>query len=145
MFPPVSIQSKPPTLLAHTQINVRNNHHMSTKTLMLQQFIPREGVELLTLPLTLTTPSFPGCHREATVTSLPPGGTVSLGVSRQPPPDDDSGELLSRLKLGDGEKTWGFCTSDGGAAGAVSGHPLSAFFFFHAVLPLMHPPVRFRE
>ncbi|CAM9740769.1 unnamed protein product [Ectocarpus sp. 6 AP-2014] len=56
---------------------------------------------------------------EATVTTLPPGGTVSLGVSRRPPPDDASGELLSRSKLGDGEKTWGFCTSDGGAAGTL--------------------------
>ena len=59
------------------------------------------------------------CIREATVTSLPPGGTVSLGVSRRPPPDDESGELLARTKLGDGEKTWGFCSSDGGAAATV--------------------------
>lgn len=56
---------------------------------------------------------------EATVTCLPPGGSVSLGVSRRPPPDDESGELLAQTKLGDGDKTWGFCTSDGGAAASV--------------------------
>eukprot|EP00904_Undaria_pinnatifida_P000469 jgi/Undpi1/10422/HiC_scaffold_29.g12872.m1 len=55
---------------------------------------------------------------EATVTSLPEGGAISLGVSRRPAPDGDSEALLGKSKLGDGEKTWGFCTLDGGAAGS---------------------------
>ena len=46
-----------------------------------------------------------------------------MGVSRRPAPDGDSEALLGQSKLGDGEKTWGFCTSDGGAAGSVSYFP----------------------
>lgn len=58
-------------------------------------------------------------NREATVTALPPGGTISLGVSRAPSPEDDKEALLGRSTLGDGEKTWGFSTTDGGTAGTV--------------------------
>lgn len=69
--------------------------------------------------------------REATVTALPPGGTISLGVSRAPSPEDDKEILLGKSKLGDGEKTWGFCTSNGGGAGTV--RKVSSQFVFDII------------